>query len=103
MAFVSAKTEIVKAALADTGPYAIGPELHCRSTYISVTAYLPKSYDSVIGSGPTIDEAIEAFKLDLAAKQHTPTKLRAEAAAKLAEADALEATHKNHGVMEVAL
>ena len=91
LAFVSAQNEIAKLALADLVPWAIAPEVYYRANYVAIMAYLPKQYVNVTGTGATLEEALSAFHVNLAEKQETPAKLRAEAAAKIEEAEALEA------------
>jgi hypothetical protein len=90
LAFIATKQKQVSVELADTGPFAIAPEVYFKGAYIAVTAYMPPSCVSAVGVGQTVADAIAAFRRDYTQKLQTPAKLRDQAARLLEDADELE-------------
>jgi hypothetical protein len=91
LAFIAAKQKQVSTELADTGPFAIAPEVYFKGAYIAVTAYMPPACVSAVGVGQTVSEAIAAFRRDYTNKLQTPYKLREQAARLMEDADELDA------------
>ena len=92
MDYVAKQNSVILTALSDEKRYAIAPELIVKARYLLISAYLLPDYQQVTGMGPSIMEAINAFRADLDFKRkEQPRKLREEAARKLVEAEELEA------------
>jgi hypothetical protein len=90
LAFIAAKQKQVSTELADTGPFAIAPEVYFKGAYIAVTAYMPPACVSAVGVGQTVAETSAAFRRDYRHKIQTPAKLRERAARLIDDADELE-------------